>query len=108
MWVVRGDSEMIGAKASSVGRASCSLTAYCLSVAGGFLRDGPTCGDLPGGPRGEGAAGQHYALCRAVHEKLGPREGIRWGCGSICLVMLSAAAGRGVVWSETWVVSAAL
>jgi len=88
---------MIGAKPSSVGRVSCSLTAYCLSIAGCFLCDRPTRGDLPGGPRGEGAAGQHYTLCRALHEKLRPGEGIGWDHEHICLVMLSAAVGSTVV-----------
>lgn len=97
MCVMRGDGEMIEAKLSSAGRVSCSLTAYCLSIAGGFLRDRPTRRDLPGGPRGEGAAGQHYALCRAIHQKLGPGEGIGWGRQSICLVVLAAAMGGSVV-----------
>lgn len=84
---------------SGVSRVSHCLTAYYLFVVGCFLCDWPTCGDLPGGPRGEGAAGQHYALCRAVHEKLGPGEGIGWAHESICLVVLSVAVGSSVVWN---------
>lgn len=70
-----------------------------VSIAGCFLRDWPTRGDLPGGPCREGAAGQHYTLCRTVYEKLGPGEGIGWGHESTCLVMLSAAVEGSVVWN---------
>lgn len=109
VWVVERGSGMIRAKpCGAMGWSGSNPVVHigvllcdscCFSIAGGVLCDQPTCRDLPGGPCGEGAAGQHRPLCRALHEKLGPWEGTGWGHGSINWVVLSAAAGSSVGWN---------
>lgn len=51
-------------------------TILFLPLSPGYLfSDQPPCRYLPGGPRREGAAERHHALCRAVHQDLRHQQG---------------------------------